>query len=77
MRFEIFGKTDAGVAREENQDAYRLASRGVDGRQLGVVAIADGVGGGKHGEIASAMFCDLVTARILDSDVLAAYTLGA
>ena len=74
MRFEVFGKTDAGIVRTENQDAYRVVSRDVDGRQLGVIAIADGVGGGKHGEVASAMFCDLVAQQAAMGKALRAYT---
>jgi PPM family protein phosphatase len=46
---DAFGLTDAGAVRPNNEDALLVRP------DLGVFAVADGVGGGTAGEIASAM----------------------
>lgn len=48
----MWGVTDRGVVREENQDAYALLNLG-DRQQLAVVC--DGMGGARAGNIASTM----------------------
>lgn len=59
----MWGITDRGVVREENQDAYALL-RLADKRQLAVVC--DGMGGARAGNVASTMavetFSNVVTA---------------
>ena len=54
---EIGVKTDVGIIRENNQDAYYISSR--EDRPLFIVA--DGMGGHKAGEIASSMAIDIIS----------------
>lgn len=58
MRVEACGRTDVGLRRANNEDAF-LVSCG--GRLL---ALADGMGGAASGEVASAIFIDSVRERI-------------
>ena len=53
-RVEAVGVTDAGSVRQFNEDRIVLAP------EIGVVAVADGMGGHRAGEIASHMAADLV-----------------
>lgn len=46
------GATDVGLARRTNQDAF------IERTEIGVWAVADGMGGHARGEIASRMICD-------------------
>jgi PPM family protein phosphatase len=55
MRIISSGRTDIGLKRSNNEDAY------LERLDLGVLAVADGVGGCAAGEIASGIFVD--TAR--------------
>lgn len=67
MRYEAAGRSDTGRQREENQDNLALHWAPVAGAEdvtpVGIFAVADGVGGRSHGEVASAMFCDEVVRR--------------
>ncbi len=54
-RVVSFGKTDTGLRRSNNEDAFYVD------QQLGVCALADGMGGAAAGELASQLFAD--TAR--------------
>lgn len=56
-RVVSFGKTDTGLKRANNEDAFYMD------QQLGVCALADGMGGAAAGELASQLFAD--TAREL------------
>jgi protein phosphatase len=49
MKFEAWGKTDVGLKRESNQDSILVDSK------LGLFIVADGMGGHRGGEVASAM----------------------
>lgn len=49
--FDAYAKTDVGIIKKVNQDAYLMRSN--DGGN-GIFAVADGVGGLEHGEMASA-----------------------
>jgi serine/threonine protein phosphatase PrpC len=51
------GLTDKGRVRRSNEDDYCVEEAG------GVFAVADGVGGNRCGEVASATFCGVVKAR--------------
>lgn len=67
--YDIYAFSDRGLKRDDNQDAFLAAAvhawcRG-NIRSYGVLLVADGMGGGKGGEIASAAavetsFCHLV-----------------
>lgn len=64
-RIEAVGVTDAGSVRQFNEDRIVLAP------EIGVVALADGMGGHRAGEIASHMAAGLVV------DSLRAHVAGA
>ena len=49
MRIEAWGKTDIGLRRESNQDSILVD------KDLGLFIVADGMGGHKGGEVASAI----------------------
>src|SRR5262249_48611321 len=53
-RVDAYGLSDQGSMRATNQDAYTLLSH------LGLYAVADGVGGGRAGDVASRMAVDSV-----------------
>ena len=55
MRIISSGRTDIGLKRKNNEDAY------LERLDLGVFAVADGIGGSAAGEIASGIFVE--TAR--------------
>ena len=52
IRFVSAGRTDRGIVRESNQDAF------LERPESGIWAIADGMGGHEQGELASHMVCD-------------------
>jgi protein phosphatase len=49
MHLEVFCQTDIGLRREQNQDSYLIDEA------LGLYVVADGMGGHRGGEVASAM----------------------
>jgi len=51
-RFRSAAATDVGRVREINQDSF------VERTEVGIWAVADGLGGHSHGEVASRMVCD-------------------
>lgn len=55
LTLEISGLTDAGVVREHNEDAIGSAA------DIGLVILADGMGGHNAGEVASAMAVEGIT----------------
>jgi protein phosphatase len=59
---EAFGLTDRGLVRQVNQDAYLIDP------QLGLYLVADGMGGAKAGERASALALETVSSYFRDSD---------
>ncbi|NLZ55385.1 MAG: serine/threonine-protein phosphatase [Clostridiaceae bacterium] len=54
--------TDRGLVRQDNQDAYRISSDPESG--VICLVVADGVGGHKHGELASGMVVDYFMERV-------------
>jgi protein phosphatase len=57
IRIESCGRTDVGLRRSNNEDSF------VSSSELGLLALADGMGGAASGEVASGIFAD--TAREL------------
>jgi len=53
-RFRSAARSDVGRVREINQDCF------IERPEVGMWAVADGVGGHSHGEIASRMVCDAI-----------------
>ncbi|MFH1532334.1 MAG: Stp1/IreP family PP2C-type Ser/Thr phosphatase [Pseudomonadota bacterium] len=49
MKFDVRAKTHTGLVRKENEDCHLV----LDGQ--GLLAVADGMGGHAHGEVASAL----------------------
>lgn len=60
MKILSFGSTDPGKKRSNNEDAYLVN----DG--LGLYAVADGVGGGEAGEVASRIAVDTIAGAMPD-----------
>lgn len=60
-KLEIYGLTDVGRKRSHNEDTI-----GSD-RDIGVVVLADGMGGYKAGEVASAMAVSMILEDLRDS----------
>ncbi len=58
---KIFGKTDIGLVRSSNQDAFRIGK--FDSGTVWAV-LCDGMGGASGGDIASKMAVDLIAERI-------------
>ena len=58
IAYRSAGATDVGRVRRINQDAF------IERTEIGVWAVADGMGGHEHGEIASRMICDALAAFV-------------
>jgi type VI secretion system protein ImpM len=58
IAYRSAGATDVGRVRRTNQDAF------IERTEIGVWAVADGMGGHEHGEIASRMICDALAAFV-------------
>ncbi len=54
QQFQSAAASDVGKVRKVNQDAF------IERTEVGIWAVADGVGGHSHGEVASRMVCDAV-----------------
>lgn len=59
---KIYGKTDIGLVRSSNQDAFRIGK--FDSGTVWAV-LCDGMGGASGGDIASKMAVELISERIL------------
>ncbi len=62
LHFRSAASSDVGRVREINQDAF------IERPEVGVWAVADGLGGHHHGEVASRMVCDALADLVPDSD---------
>jgi len=73
VRVSVFGKTDLGLAREHNEDAFLVADLSTTNASLqpevrdhlvgpkgSLFLVADGMGGAAAGELASQMAADLI-----------------
>jgi protein phosphatase len=54
----VYGKSDTGVRRKNNQDNFCVYA------EEELFAVADGVGGGSHGEVASRIAIDVIGRRM-------------
>ena len=54
MKLQIFGKTDVGRVRKNNEDNFKVDE------EIALFIVADGMGGHAHGEIASKMAVDVI-----------------
>jgi serine/threonine protein phosphatase PrpC len=64
LRVQAWARTDVGKVRSDNQDSYLLD------RDLGLFVVADGMGGGPRGDIASALTCNVVQEYIGDGKAI-------
>ena len=65
MKFDVYGVTDIGCARQLNEDSYSV--RGFkDGSEPGFCVVADGMGGHNAGEVASRLAVDFITKSLDD-----------
>lgn len=62
-RIEAFGLSHRGLTRPGNEDSYLVAP------ELGLLAVADGMGGAAAGEVASRMTVDAVRCAFEEADV--------
>ena len=80
VRVTAFGKTDAGIVREVNEDAFGMADLTAGERWSGgkpttwsagaagvLLEVSDGMGGAKAGEVASALSIEGVLSGMLDA----------
>lgn len=58
LRLRAWASSDAGKVRRHNQDSFLIDPR------LGLFAVADGMGGGSRGEVASALACNAIQEAI-------------
>ncbi len=63
LTLHIAAQTDPGLVYKTNEDAiFATANTSSDGKPMGLLIVADGVGGHKAGEVASRMVIDVVRA---------------
>lgn len=63
MKMKIFGKTDVGVVRDNNQDTFRIVTE----NGLSLCIVCDGMGGAAGGSTASNTACDAFVKKVFDS----------
>ena len=59
----LFGLTDTGAVRRENQDSYAIRELN---DQMAVAVVCDGMGGARAGNVASAVAVETFTAAVED-----------
>ena len=60
LKTTIVGLTDIGQRRSRNEDSLEIRS------ELGIAVVADGMGGHPHGDLASSLATETVTAKLLE-----------
>src|ERR1041384_7134518 len=60
---EAFGYSDKGCVRKNNEDYFRIEP------QIGLYAVADGMGGAEAGEYASRLAVDVVAERVVSAEI--------
>jgi len=65
MHIDVFGQTDIGKKRENNEDSYLCLSLQSSQQPKFLISVADGMGGHTGGEIASAIAIDAVRKNAL------------
>lgn len=65
MHVEIYGGTDRGLQREQNEDAIRHAQ--FEQASISLALVADGVGGHAGGEVASLLAADVIDNYVTSS----------
>jgi len=68
MTMQIWGLTDPGNIRSQNQDAYNIVEFGHD---RALMIVCDGMGGAKSGNVASSMAAEAFVAEVRRSQRLA------
>lgn len=58
---QIWGLSDAGNIRTENQDAYAIVNFS---RERALMIVCDGMGGAKSGKVASSLACEVFTDEV-------------
>jgi len=66
QKMAAFGMSDVGVARTNNEDAFRIAEMGARGLLL---VVCDGMGGENAGEVASALAVDAISEHVAAAPV--------
>ena len=65
MYFKVYGATDVGQRRSNNEDAFRYHVNKEKGRAI--VAVADGVGGSAGGEVASDIAVNCLVEEVINA----------
>lgn len=60
MQMSTWAATDQGRVRKQNEDHYRIAP------DLGLIAVADGMGGFERGEVASELACSVLRETLME-----------
>ncbi|MBP7635551.1 serine/threonine-protein phosphatase, partial [Candidatus Ozemobacteraceae bacterium] len=62
MEYKVFGRSDVGKVRSNNEDAFLTTDKD------GIFLVADGMGGHKAGEVASSITRDVISSKLTQQD---------